>query len=192
MEIEPERAPPITLLLHAWQEGDTAARDQLFTAIYNQLHRIARRYMRQERAGHTLEASALVNEAYLRLVDAEKIDWHDRAHFLGIAAHFMRRILVDAARRKGSARRGGRAPRHTIDQALVAAPEPAPDLVALDDALQELAKVDQRKSQVVEMRFFGGLTVEETAAVLKVSPQTVLRDWSLAKVWLTRELDRPS
>lgn len=192
MEIDPEPTPPMTVLLHAWQQGDTAARDQLFTAIYNELHRIARRYMRQERAGHTLQASALVNEAYLRLIDAKKIKWQDRAHFLGIAAHFMRRILVDAARRKGSARRGGRAHRATVDEAVVAAPEPGPDLLALDDALQELARVDQRKSQVVEMRFFGGLRVEETAAVLNVSPQTVLRDWSLAKVWLTRELERRS
>jgi RNA polymerase sigma factor (TIGR02999 family) len=183
-------ANSLTVLLQAWRQGDTSARDQFFSAVYHELHRIARHHMRHERAGHTLQASALVNEAYLRLIDADKIQWQDRAHFLGVAAHFMRRILVDAARRKGFVKRGGGAQRGTFDEAVVVSPEPRPDLVALDDALDALAKMDPRKSRVVELRFFGGLTVTETAGVLDVSPQTVLRDWSLAKVWLTRELER--
>jgi RNA polymerase sigma factor (TIGR02999 family) len=180
----------LTVLLQAWRKGDTAARDQFFTLVYDELHRTAQRFIRHERAGHTLQASALVNEAYLRLIDANQVQWQDRAHFFGIAAHFMRRILVDAARRKGVAKRGGGTHRRTFDEALVVGPELSPDLVSLDDALEALAKVDARKSNVVELRFFGGLTVDETAEVLKVSPQTVLRDWSLAKVWLLRELER--
>ncbi len=137
-----------------------------------------------------MQASALVNEAYLRLIDANQVQWQDRAHFFGIAAHFMRRILVDAARRKAFTKRGGGTPRQPLDEALILAPELSPDLVALDDALEALAKIDARKSKVVELRFFGGLTIDETSEVLKVSPQTVLRDWSLAKVWLLRELER--
>lgn len=188
-----ERAAPtpssLTVLLQAWRKGDTAARDQFFALVYDELHRTARRFIQHERAGHTLQASALVNEAYLRLIDANQVQWQDRAHFFGIAAHFMRRILVDAARRKGFAKRGGGTHRQTFDETLVVRPELSPDLVALDDALEALAKIDERKSKVVELRFFGGLTVGETAEVLEVSPQTVLRDWSLAKVWLLRELE---
>jgi RNA polymerase sigma-70 factor (ECF subfamily) len=146
--------------------------------------------MRRERASHTLQTSALVNEAYLRLIDAGQVQWQDRAHFFALAAQMMRRILVDAARRRGYAKRGGGAHRRTLDEALVAAPEPGLDLIALDDALEALSKVDLRKSQVIELRFFGGMSVDETAAVLKVSPQTVHRDWQLAKVWLARELRR--
>lgn len=181
---------PLTALLHAWGKGDAAARDQLFPAVYAELHRLAQRHMRRERAGHTLQASALVNEAYLRLIDANQVEWQDRAHFFALAAQMMRRILVDAARRRRYAKRGGGAHRRTLDEALLMAQEPGLDLVALDDALQTLAKVDERKSQVIELRFFGGLSVEETAAALKVSTQTVLRDWNLAKAWLTREVQR--
>ena len=144
--------------------------------------------MAHERAGHSLEATALVNEAYLRLIDAKDVAWHDRAHFLAVAARVMRRILVDHARARRSQKRGGNAAKVTFDEALVVTSEPAEDFVALDDALEALAKFDERKSRVIEMRFFGGLSVEETASVLKVSPDTVLRDWRLAKVWLRRAM----
>jgi len=190
MERTAQTTNSLTVLLQAWRKGDTAARDQFFALVYDELHRTARRYMRHERAGHTLQASALVNEAYLRLIDANQVQWQDRAHFFGIAAQFMRRILVDAARQKGFAKRGPGIHRRTFDEALVVAPELSPDLVALHDALEALAKIDPRKSKVVELRFFGGLTADETAEVLNVSPQTVARDWSLAKVWLLREVER--
>jgi len=144
--------------------------------------------MAGEGAGNSLQATALVNEAYLRLVDAKAVAWHDRAHFLAVSARMMRRILVDHARARGYQKRGGGAVRVTFDEALIVTYEPAHDFVALDDALEALAKFDERKSQVVELRFFGGLSVEETASVLKVSPDTVMRDWRLAKVWLRREM----
>jgi RNA polymerase sigma factor (TIGR02999 family) len=179
---------PLTALLHDWGNGNVAAREQLFPAVYAELRRLAQRHMRRERADHTLQASALVNEAYLRLIDVSQVQWRDRAHFFALAAQMMRRILVDAARRRGFAKRGGGAHRRTFDEALVVAPSRGADLVALDDALAALTAVDYRKGQVVELRFFGGLSVEETAAVLKISPQSVLRDWKLAKVWLAREL----
>jgi RNA polymerase sigma-70 factor, ECF subfamily len=149
--------------------------------------------MAGERAGHSLQATVLVNEAYLRLVDAKTVAWHDRAHFLAVAARVMRRILVDHARARRAQKRGGPATRVTFDEALVVTNEPREDFVALDDALEALAKFDERKSRAVELRFFGGMTVEETASVLKVSPETVMRDWQLAKVWLQREMrgDRP-
>jgi RNA polymerase sigma-70 factor (ECF subfamily) len=156
--------------------------------VHDELHRIARRCMAGERPGHTLQATALVNEAYLRLVDVQRIQWQDRAHFLSMSARLMRRVLVDAARSKQYQKRGGGALRVTFDELQIAAEEPGCDLVALDEALEALAKVDERKSQVIEMRFFGGLSVEETAAVLKVSADTVMRDWKLAKAWLLREL----
>ncbi len=190
MDSAGSRSASVTVLLRAWGKGDAAAADDLFPAVYAELHRLAARRLRRERAGQTLQTSALVNEAYLRLVDVKEVDWQDRAHFFAMAAQMMRRILVDAARRKGYAKRRGGAQRHTFDEALEVAAEAGPDLVALDDALQALAAFDERKSRVVELRFFGGLTVDETAAVLQVSPRTVLRDWSLAKVWLTRELIR--
>ena len=189
MERAAQPASSLTVLLQAWRQGDTAARDQFFALIYDELHRTARRFMRHERGGHTLQASALVNEAYVRLVGTSQIQWQDRAHFFGIAAHMMRRILVDAARRKAVSKRGGGKQRRTFDEALAVSSEPSPDLVALDDALETLTTIDARKSKVIELRFFGGLTVDETAEVLKVSPQTVLRDWSLAKAWLLRELE---
>jgi RNA polymerase sigma factor (TIGR02999 family) len=146
--------------------------------------------MADERAGHTLQATALVNEAYIRLIDASNVAWHDRAHFLAVAARVMRRILVDHVRVRHAQKRGGSASKVTFDEALIVTNEPRQDFVALDDALQALATFDERKSRVVELRFFGGLTVEETAAVLKVSPQTIRRDWQLAKAWLQREMRR--
>ena len=156
--------------------------------VYRELHQIARRHMRHEGAGHSLQATALVNEAYLRLVDADEVEWHDRAHFLAVAARVMRRILVDHARARHSEKRGGHAAKVTFDEALVVANEPGQDFVALDDALEVLAKFDERKSRVIELRFFGGLSVEDTASVLKVSPSTVMGDWRLAKAWLRREM----
>ena len=158
--------------------------------VHQELHRIARRCMAGERVGHSLQATALINEAYVRLVEGTAVAWRDRAHFLAVSARMMRRILVDHARARHYQKRGGGAARVTFDEALVVASEPGPDFVALDDALEALAKFDERKSRVVEMRFFGGLSVEETAAVLNVSPATVMGDWRLAKAWLRREMRR--
>ena len=156
--------------------------------MHDELRRIARRCLAGERGGHSLQATALVNEAYLRLIDARHVDWQNRTHFLAISARLMRRILVDVARTKGYQKRGGGAVRVTFDDALVVTDQPGQDLVALDDALEALADVDERKARVIELRFFGGLSVEESAAVLKVSVDTVMRDWKLAKAWLLREL----
>jgi RNA polymerase sigma-70 factor (ECF subfamily) len=156
--------------------------------VYQELHRIARRCMAGEGAGHSLQATVLVNEAYVRLVDGNVVDWRDRAHFLAVSARVMRHILVDHARARRAHKRGGIAARVTFDEELAVTDEPLQDFVALDDALEALAKFDERKSRVIEMRFFGGLTVEETAAVLKVSPATVMGDWRLAKAWLKREM----
>ena len=158
--------------------------------VHDELHRIAARCVAGERAGHSLQATALVNEAYLRLIDVQHVGWQDRAHFLAMAARLMRRILVDFARAKRSQKRGGGVIRVTFDEMGLPAADAGHDLVALDDALEVLAKVDERKSRVIEMRFFGGLSVEETAAALKVSVDTVMRDWKLAKAWLLREIDR--
>jgi RNA polymerase sigma factor (TIGR02999 family) len=157
--------------------------------VYEELHRLAAHYMRGERAGHSLQATALVNEAYLRLIEVERIQWQGRAHFFAMAARLMRRILVDAARSRGYQKRGGGATMVSLDEALVVSNEPGQDLVALDEALTALALVDERKSQVVEMRFFGGLSLEETAEALQVSRDTVKRDWKMAKLWLLRELN---
>jgi RNA polymerase sigma-70 factor (ECF subfamily) len=158
--------------------------------VHRELMLIARRCMRHERAEHSLQATALVNEAYLKLIDVKFVNWQNRAHFLAIAARLMRRILVDHARSRRYQKRGGGAAKVSIDEAVIVAKEADPNLVALDDALDLLAKVDARQSRVVELRYFGGLTVEETAMVLKVSPDTVMRDWRLAKAWLLRELKR--
>jgi RNA polymerase sigma-70 factor, ECF subfamily len=160
----------------------------LIPLVHRELHQIARRCMAGERAGHSIQATALVNEAYLRLVDAQHVPWHDRAHFLAVSARVMRRILVDHARTRRSQKRGGLATKVTFDEALVVTNEPAQDLVALDNALEALATFDERKSRVIELRFFGGLSVEETASVLKVSPATVMGDWRLGKAWLQREM----
>ena len=180
-------ANPTTLLL-AWGRGDETALDQLIPLVHDELRRLARRHMAGERPGHTLQATALVNEAYLRLIEVNQVRWQNRAHFFAMASRVMRRILVDAARARGYQKRGGGAETVSLDEALLVSGEPRQDLVALDDALNALAAFDLRKSQVVEMRFFGGLRVEETAAALHVSADTVMRDWRLAKAWLVREL----
>ena len=176
--------------LLAWSQGKEPALEKLIPLIYQELHRLAHRYMRGERPDHTLQTTALVNEAYLRLVDTRKVRWQNRAHFFAVSAQLMRRILVDFARSRRSLKRGAGAQKVTLDEALLMSPQQGQDVVALDEALKALAAVDARKSQVVELRFFGGLTVEETAEVLKVSSDTVLRGWRLAKVWLLRELSR--
>jgi len=173
----------VTQLLQAWSNGDQEALDQLIPLVYDQLHQLARHYMAGERPGHTLQTTALVNEAYLRLVDARRLNWQSRTHFFAIAAELMRRILVEFARNRRRQKRGAGATLVSLDEELRAPAETA-DLVALDDALKALAAIDARKSRVVELRFFGGLSVEEAAEVLKVSPETVMRDWKLAKVWL--------
>jgi len=179
----------VTQLLQAWGQGEDAALAKLVPLVHQELRRLARRYMFGEHAGHTLQATALVNEAYIKLLGSQKVDWQNRAHFFAISAQLMRRILVDSARARGYQKRGGGVPRVTLDEALIGPKEKDYDLVALDDVLKILATVDFRKSQVVELRFFGGLSAEETAAVLKVSPDTVLRDWRLAKAWLKREMN---
>ena len=178
----------VTELLRAWGAGDQQALHRLTPLVYQELRRIARRYMARERPNHTLQATALVNEAYLRLIDAKGVSWHDRAHFYAVSARAMRRILIDLARARRYQKRGGGEERVTLEESVLIQGQPTPDLVALDDALNVLAEMDPRRSQVVELRFFGGLSVEETAAVLKVSPETVKRDWKLAKAWLLREL----
>jgi RNA polymerase sigma factor (TIGR02999 family) len=177
----------VSKLLHAWSGGDQTALERLTPIVYRELHRLARRYMKGERPGHSLQATALVNEAYLRLVDYNRMQWQDRAHFFAVSAQLMRRILVEHARRR-NLKRGAGAQHISVQEATVACGQPAMDLVALDDAMNALARFDLRKSQVVEMRFFGGLSVEETAEVLKVSAVTVMRDWSTARSWLYREL----
>jgi len=180
----------ITRLLIDWRGGDQAALERLMPLVHDELRRLARRHVAHERVGHTLQATALVNEAFVRLIDVRQVKWQDRAHFFAMSSRLMRRILVDFARSKGYQKRGGGAQKVSFDEALVVATEPGQDLVALDDALNALAAFDARKAQVVEMRFFGGLSVEETAEALNVSVDTVMRDWKLAKVWLLRELRR--
>jgi len=188
----PQPSPhEVSQLLRAWSSGDEAALQTLIPLVYEELHRIARRYMGREREGHTLQTSALVNEAYLRLVDWKNVEWQNRAHFFAVSAQMMRRILVDFARDRRYLKRGGGALQVSLAEAAGMTSQRGTDLVALDDALNSLAVMDKRKSQVVELRFFGGLSVEETAEVLKVSPETIMRDWRLAKVWLLRELEKP-
>ncbi len=190
MVIDAPGSPPhqVTRLLVDWRNGDQGALEQLIPLVHEELRRVARRHMAHERAGHTLQATALVNEAYVRLIDIRQVNWQDRAHFFAMSSRLMRRILVDFARSKGYQKRGGGAQKVSLDEALIVSQEPGADLVALDDALTALAGFDARKAQVVEMRFFGGLSVEETAEALKVSVDTVMRDWKLAKAWLLREL----
>jgi RNA polymerase sigma factor (TIGR02999 family) len=178
----------LTRLLVAWGEGDQSALDKLLPLVYDELHRMAHRYMAQERPEHTLQTSALVNEAYVRLIDQKNVHWQNRAQFFGIAATSMRRILVGYARRRKRVKRGAGAFQISLDEAAILSDERASEMVALDEALENLAAVDQRKSQVVELRFFGGLSIDETAEVLQVSPGTVMRDWTLAKAWLRREI----
>jgi len=182
--------PDITQLLKDWSDGDGQAPAQLMPLVYQELRRLADHYMSHERVGHTLQPTALVNEAYLRLIDQTRVNWQNRAHFFGIAAQLMRRILLDHARAHHAEKRGGVAKRLSLDEAAILPEERASDLIALDEALEELAKFDERKSRIVELRFFGGLGVDETAEVLGIHRATVLRDWSVAKAWLHRELSK--
>jgi RNA polymerase sigma factor (TIGR02999 family) len=183
----------LTRLLHAWAAGDEAALEQLMPLVYDELHGLARHYMAGEQPGQTLQTTALVHEVYLRLLDVKNVNWQDRAHFYALCARLMRRILVDCARTRSYQKRGGGAAHVELEQAATVSAAAGDELLAVDQALQQLAALDSRKGQVVELRFFGGLTVEETALALEVSPETVLRDWRLAKAWLMRELshERP-
>jgi RNA polymerase sigma-70 factor, ECF subfamily len=178
----------VTQLLIAWSNGDQSAFDKLMPLIDEELRRLAHRYMSRERAGHTLQTTALVNEAFLRLVNRKNLQWQNRAHFFGLAAQVMRTILVDHARSHASAKRGGGGRNLELDEALVVSQQKASEVVALDEALKQLALIDPRQSRIVELRFFGGLTVEEAAEVMNVSPVTVKREWSTAKAWLYHEL----
>jgi len=181
----------LTQLLSAWSDGDKAALEQLMPMVYQELHRLAARHLAHERVGHTLQATALVNQTYLRLIDQKRVRWQNKAHFLGIAAQMMRRILVDYARARRYGKRGGGAPVVSLDEAATVSVEKASDLIAVDDALTRLSELDARKGRVVELKFFGGLSVEEIGEVLQVSPTTVLREWRTAKAWLHRELSAP-
>ena len=186
--------PPheVTQLLIAWSNGNQAALDRLMPLVDRELHRLAHHYMRRENAGHTLQTTALVNEAYLKLVDQKHVHWKNRAHFFALSAQLMRRILVDHARRRQYAKRGGGAQRISFDEALAVSSERGVDLVALDEALSRLTSIDPRKGKVVELRFFGGLSVEETAEALHISGMTVLREWNMAKAWLYNSLNNES
>lgn len=179
----------MTEFLEAWSDGDQEALEKLVPLVHDELHRLAKRYMAQEGPGHTLQTTALVNEAYLKLVDSTNMNWRNRAHFFAVAAQLMRRILIDHARARRALKRGGKLHSISLDEAPAITQDPRPDLLALDDALNTLAALDPRKSQVVQLRYFGGLSVEETAEVLKVSADTVMSDWKLAKLWLLHELD---
>jgi RNA polymerase sigma factor (TIGR02999 family) len=183
-------SPPheITQLLAEWSEGNQAALDRLYPLVYNELRRLAHGYLRRERKGHTLQTTALINEAYLRLVDQKHVHWANRSHFFGISAQIMRRILIDHARRYNYSKRGGGAQRISLDEGAVVAKPRARELLLLDEALNSLATIDPRRSQVVELRYFGGLNNEEIAEVLKISENTVMRDWNMARAWLYQEL----
>lgn len=185
----PDSAPQqITQLLLAWGNGDRAALETLMPLVYDELRKVAARHMRRQRPDHSLQTTALVNEAYMRLIDSSQVRWQNRAHFFAVSAQLMRRILVDFARSRTNLKRGGAAQQVTLDEALVIAPERGTDLLALDEALTKLAELNPRQAQVVELRYFGGLNEEETAEALKVSLRTVQRDWKLARLWLYREL----
>ena len=185
----PQPPHEVTALLLAWKQGEPAALEQLVPLVQAELHRLARGYMGRERPGHPLQPTALVNEAYLRLIDWKNVEWQNRAHFFGVAAQLMRRILVDFARQRPRVA-GVSAQNVSLEEAFSIGDERSPDLLALDDALQSLAALDERKSRIVELRFFGGLSVEETAEVLQIAPITVMREWSKAKAWLYRELNQ--
>lgn len=178
----------ITQLLAEWSDGNQSALDELYPLVYNELHRLARRYMSRERKGHTLQTTALINEAYVRLVDQRNVHWANRSHFFAISAQIMRRILIDHARRQAYAKRGGGAQQVSLEEAATIAPGQGLELVRLDEALKSLAEMDPRRSQVVELRYFGGLNNEEIAGVLKVSENTVTRDWNMARAWLYQQL----
>jgi RNA polymerase sigma-70 factor (ECF subfamily) len=185
-----ENREDVTALLLAWRDGNQAALARLMPIVYDELHRLAGRYMRREPTGHTLQTTALLNEAYLRLVDSSRVRWQSRAHFYAVAAQLMRRVLVDFARTRRSKKRGGDCRLVTLSEGLPMAVRGDADVVAVDEALEQLGRLDPRKARVVELRFFGGLSLEETAEALDVSPDTVGRDWRAAKAWLTRELKR--
>jgi RNA polymerase sigma factor (TIGR02999 family) len=187
--MEPAGTADISRLLRAWAAGDQVALDRLAPAVYEELRRIARSHMRREHPGNTLQTTALINEAFLRLLGGANVDWRDRVHFFVVSAQMMRRILVDAARARMREKRGGRAPHMNLDEEIDAAPERAASMINLNDALNDLAVFDPRKARVVELRYFGGLSVEETAAALRISPQSVMRDWKLAKAWLAKVLN---
>jgi RNA polymerase sigma factor (TIGR02999 family) len=178
----------VTQLLQAWGAGDQGALEQLMPLVYNELHRLAQRYMASEQTGHPLQTTALVHEVYLRLVGIQNLDWQNRSHFYALCARLMRRILIDFARSQNYQKRGGQFAHIELEEAATVSAVVGAELLAVDEALKALAEVDTRKSEVIELRFFGGLTVEETAAALDVSPETVMRDWKLAKAWLLREL----
>ncbi|HET6891885.1 MAG TPA: sigma-70 family RNA polymerase sigma factor [Pyrinomonadaceae bacterium] len=180
----------VTRLLLDWSNGDKTALDKLMPLIYDELRRLAHRYMSRERAGHTMQTTALVNEAYVRLVNRKNVQWQDRAHFFAIAAELMRTILVDHARSHATAKRGGGARKFSLDEALVVSQERAAEVVSLDEALKALALIDPKQSRIVELRFFGGLTIEETAEVLDLSAATIKREWNTAKAWLYHELSK--
>jgi RNA polymerase sigma-70 factor (ECF subfamily) len=180
----------VTQLLLDWSNGDKSALDRLTPLIYDELHRLANFYMRKQSPGHTLQATALVNEIYIKLINTKNVNWKDRAHFFAVAAQAMRQILIDHARSHKYAKRGGDARKVELDEVAIIAQEQAAILIALDDALKSLSVIDQRKSQIVELRFFGGLSIEETAEVMKISTPTVEREWRLAKAWLYRELSQ--
>jgi RNA polymerase sigma factor (TIGR02999 family) len=178
----------ITQLLAKWRDGNQSALDELYPLVYDELHRLARRYMSRERKGHTLQTTALINEAYVRLVDQRNVHWANRSHFFAISAQIMRRILIDHARRHRYAKRGGGAQQVSLEEVAAVIPDPGSELVRLDEALKSLAEMDPRRSQVVELRYFGGLNNEEIAGVLKISENTVTRDWNMARAWLYRQL----
>lgn len=192
MSADPSSSQSVTALLRSWADGDQSALDELTPLVYDRLHRQAHYYMAREQDAHTLQTTALINEVYLRLVDLQGVRWQDRAHFFAISSQLMRRILVDFARSRVSQKRGGGASAISLEEAPLLAPEPANDVVALDGALKALASMDERKSKVVELRFFGGLSVDEIAEVLRVSSDTVLRDWKFAKSWLLRKIEQGS
>jgi len=190
-DLELTTRPPqheITQLLAEWREGNQSALDELYPLVYNELHRLARRYMSRERKGHTLQTTALINEAYVRLVDQKNVHWANRSHFFAISAQIMRRILIDHARRHAYAKRGGGAQQVSLEEVAAIAPNPSRELVRLDEALKSLAEMDPRRSQVVELRYFGGLNNEEIAGVLNISANTVTRDWNMARAWLYQQL----
>jgi RNA polymerase sigma-70 factor (ECF subfamily) len=188
MTTPPPSPKEVSQLLIDWSSGNKAALDQLIPLVDAELRRLAHQYMRQERPGHTLQTTALLNEAYLRLIDQRHVQWQNRAHFFGIAAQLMRRILIDYARNRRYAKRGGDALKVSLDEAAMVSKDRAAELIALDEALQNLAAIDSRRSRVVELRFFGGLSIEETAEVLNISRNTAIRDWTMARAWLYREL----
>ena len=188
MSSSPSPSHEVTQLLSEWSQGDQAALDKLMPMVYKELRRLARQYLNKEKKGRTLQTSDLVHEAYLRLVGQRRVHWQNRAHFYGIAAELMRRILVDQARRRGRIKRGGGVITTTLDQEIVVSGQPTVDVIGIDEALTKLSQIDERKARIVELRFFGGLEVRETAAFLKISETTVMREWKLAKAWLHREL----